>query len=95
MYEQILYEVADPVATITLNRPAKLNAWTMRMGQEVRHAVAQAEADPRVVGIILTGAGRGFCSGGPLPERSWCSSESVWSLLMPREHAGEPSLGGW
>ena len=42
MYEQILYEVDDPVATITLNRPAQLNAWTPRMGLEVRHAVAAA-----------------------------------------------------
>ncbi len=47
MYEQILYEVADPVATITLNRPAQLNAWTDRMAAEVKHAMARAEADPR------------------------------------------------
>ncbi len=66
MYEQILYEVKDPVATITLNRPDRLNAWTDRMGDEVRHAVAVAEADPAVVGIILTGAGRGFCAGADL-----------------------------
>ena len=43
MYEQILYDVTDPVATITLNRPKQLNAWTNRMGDEVRHAVARAE----------------------------------------------------
>ena len=44
-YEEILYQVEDPVATITLNRPSVLNAWTDRMGYEVRHAVSQAEAD--------------------------------------------------
>ena len=66
MYEQILYDVEEPVATITLNRPGQLNAWTNRMGDEVRHAVAQAEADPSVVGIVLTGAGRGFCAGADL-----------------------------
>jgi enoyl-CoA hydratase/carnithine racemase len=65
-YEQILYEVDDPVATITLNRPDALNAWTPRMATEVRHAVAAAEADPAVVGIILTGAGRGFCAGADM-----------------------------
>lgn len=65
-YEQILYEVDDPVATITLNRPEALNAWTTRMGKEVRHAVGRAEADPAVVGIIITGAGRGFCAGADL-----------------------------
>jgi enoyl-CoA hydratase/carnithine racemase len=68
MYEQILYEVEDPIATITLNRPAQLNAWTDRMGAEVRHAFAQAEADPRVVVVILTGAGRGFCAGADLKQ---------------------------
>ena len=66
MYQQILYAVEDPVATITLNRPERLNAWTDRMEREVRHALAQAEEDPKVVAIILTGAGRGFCSGADL-----------------------------
>ena len=63
MYEEILYEVTDPVATITLNRPDKLNALTARTMQEIRHAVADAEAREDVVGIVITGAGRGFCSG--------------------------------
>ena len=66
MYEQILYDVEDPIATITLNRPDRLNAWTDRMGAEVRHAVAQAEQDPAVVAIVITGAGRGFCAGADL-----------------------------
>lgn len=66
MYDQIRYEVDDPVATITLDRPDKLNSWTPRMGTEVRHAVARAAADPAVVGIVLTGAGRGFCAGADM-----------------------------
>jgi enoyl-CoA hydratase/carnithine racemase len=66
MYQEILYDVADPVATVTLNRPAQLNAWTDRMAAEVKHAVAAAEADPRVVVIVITGAGRGFCAGADL-----------------------------
>jgi len=66
MYEQILYEVAEPAAVITLNRPKQLNAWTDRMGAEVKHALAQAEEDRRVVAIILTGAGRGFCAGADM-----------------------------
>jgi enoyl-CoA hydratase/carnithine racemase len=66
MYEQILYEVDDPVATITLNRPDALNGWTMRMAAEVRHAVWRAERDPAVVGMVLTGAGRAFCAGADM-----------------------------
>ena len=75
MYEQILYEVADPVATIRLNRPDRLNAWTDRMGEEVRHALAAAEADRSVVGIVLTGAGRGFCAGADLKNLQAISSD--------------------
>lgn len=65
-YREILYDVRDPVATITLNRPDRLNAWTNRMAREVRHAVARAEDDPAVVGIVITGAGRAFCAGADL-----------------------------
>jgi enoyl-CoA hydratase/carnithine racemase len=66
LYREILYAVDDPVATITLNRPQALNAWTQRMAAEVRHAVAAAEDDRAVVGIIITGAGRGFCAGADM-----------------------------
>jgi enoyl-CoA hydratase/carnithine racemase len=74
VYKEILFEVDDPVATITLNRPSSLNAWTDRMGFEVRHAVAQAERDPCVVGIVITGAGRGFCSGADMSRLSAVSA---------------------
>jgi enoyl-CoA hydratase/carnithine racemase len=57
------YEVADRVATITLSRPDRLNAWTGRMHTEYRAAVAAAEADPDVRVLVVTGAGRGFCAG--------------------------------
>jgi enoyl-CoA hydratase/carnithine racemase len=63
MYQEILYQVEDPVATITLSRPDRLNAFTQRMDDELKHAVARAEADPKAVVIVLTGAGRGFCAG--------------------------------
>ena len=63
MYQDIIYEVEDPVATITLNRPEKLNAFTSRTIAELRDAVESAAADPAVVGIVITGAGRGFSAG--------------------------------
>lgn len=65
-YEHILYEVDDPVATITLNRPEALNAWTDRMGREVHDALGLAASDTSVVGIVITGAGRGFCAGADM-----------------------------
>jgi enoyl-CoA hydratase/carnithine racemase len=66
MYEHLLYAVEDPIATITFNRPDRLNAMTNRMTDELKHAVAQAEADERAVAIVITGAGRGFCAGADL-----------------------------
>ena len=63
MYEQIKYEVDGPAAVITLNRPDALNALTAIMLEEMKHALDQAERDESVVGIVLTGEGRGFCAG--------------------------------
>lgn len=65
-YEQILYDVADRIATVTLNRPQKLNAWTSRMNFEVQHALCSADRDPGVLVIIVTGAGKGYCAGADM-----------------------------
>jgi enoyl-CoA hydratase/carnithine racemase len=65
-YEEIIYTVADRVATITLNRPNRLNAWTSLMAEEVRGAMYSAAEDDAVRVIVLTGAGRGFCSGADM-----------------------------
>jgi enoyl-CoA hydratase/carnithine racemase len=65
-FEQIIYELADGVLTLTLNRPERLNAWTEQMGLELRAAFDQADADDEVRAVIVTGAGRGFCAGADL-----------------------------
>ena len=59
-YEDIRYEVKDGLAVITLDRPAKLNAWTPAMERSVRRALGDAEGDTGVRAIVVTGAGRGF-----------------------------------
>jgi len=66
MYEEIIYVVEDPVATITINRPERLNALTARTQVELKHAMIAAERDESVVGIILTGAGRAFSAGADM-----------------------------
>jgi enoyl-CoA hydratase/carnithine racemase len=65
-YAEILYEVADGVAEVSLNRPDKLNAWTLRMGTEVEHAMRTADSDPAVRAIVVTGAGKGYCAGADM-----------------------------
>jgi enoyl-CoA hydratase/carnithine racemase len=64
--ETIRYEVADEIATITLNRPDKMNAYTAEMGTEIVAAMRLADEDRAVRVIILTGAGRAFCAGADI-----------------------------
>ena len=65
-YSQILYSVDDHVATLTLNRPDKLNAFTVTMMREMIDAFGRVDADDDVRAVIVTGAGRGFCAGADL-----------------------------
>ncbi len=94
-YEQIQYDVVDPIATITLDRPEFLNAWTDRMGAEVKHALARAEDDPDVVVIVITGAGRGFCAGADLKALQQISDgqRSGGAADELAADPGDPSMG--
>jgi enoyl-CoA hydratase/carnithine racemase len=65
-YEQIAYEVEERIATITLDRPDKLNAFTSEMMQELLDAFDRADGDDGVRAVIVTGRGRGFCAGADL-----------------------------
>ena len=62
-YKDILYTVEDRLGVITLNRPESLNAFTPNLINEWADAISQAQADPKVRVLMVTGAGRGFCSG--------------------------------
>jgi len=77
MSKETLYDVADGVATITLNRADKLNAWTAVMEEEVRSGVEQAQRDHNVRVIVLTGAGRGFCAGADMSLLEAVASKGV------------------
>lgn len=65
-YEYILFEVSGQVATITLNKPERLNAWNYEMGNEIWDALLKVENDHNLRVTIITGAGRGFCAGADL-----------------------------
>ena len=66
-YETLLYDVADEIATVTLNRPAKMNAYTTTMGAEITDAMLRADSDDSVRVVIITGAGdRAFCAGADM-----------------------------
>jgi len=62
-YETLLYQVEDKILTLTLNRPDKLNAFTVEMAHELIHAFNRASDDDEVRAIVVTGAGRAFCAG--------------------------------
>jgi enoyl-CoA hydratase/carnithine racemase len=63
-YKCLIYEEEEGIATLTMNRPERLNALGDTLRDDLHHAIVRASDDPAVRVIILTGAGRGFCSGG-------------------------------
>lgn len=65
-YQQIFFESDGPIATITFDRPDRLNAWTPVMEAEVTNAILAAEESKSIQAIVITGSGRGFCSGADL-----------------------------
>ena len=85
-------EVAEGVATITLDRPDRLNAWTGRMDFEYRAAVAAAEDDPAVRVIVVTGAGRGFCAGADTTALDGMAGTGEYDAGLP-ERPARPGYG--
>lgn len=91
MYDEINYTINGPTAVITFNRPDALNAFTNNMLEEMKHALDTAERDGSVVGIVLTGAGRGFCAGMDMNAlNSQASGGDLNAGVAPKQFAAEP-----
>ena len=95
-YTQILFEVESGVATITLNRPDKLNAFTTTMMREMIDAFDRADADDEIRAVIVTGAGRAFCAGADLSAGGATfekgGSDEQTTVGVPRDGGGMISL---
>src|SRR3989304_6200500 len=87
-YSDLLYEKHGHTATITLNRPDRLNAISLGMLDSLSRALRQADTDPEVRAIILTGAGRGFCSGLDLKDMGGLMGSSDGGGLAARFDLG-------
>jgi enoyl-CoA hydratase/carnithine racemase len=92
VYEQILYEVDDGVATITLNRPDRLNAINFEMVADLHDALDAVAADPSVKVAVLTGAGRGFCAGADLGSGGETFKRGGGTDGDPRDSGGRVTL---
>ncbi len=89
--EATRYDVDGPVATITLHRPERLNAWTPTMAAEYRAHLAAATGDPAVRAIVVTGAGRGFCSGAETDDLAGHAERGAYDA----GHAGDVATPGY
>jgi len=84
----ILYEVADRVATITLNRPAVMNAFGGTMRESLYHRLNEAEQDPAVRCVVITGAGKAFCAGGDIASMAELQAQGDAGEIRRRMLAG-------
>lgn len=88
-FKEILYSVEDGVATITLNRPQKLNAFSKQMGAETREAILQVRDDPQVKVLVIAGSGRAFSAGASVKDllesrkyfTRWVKSEILPNII--------------
>src|SRR5688572_7976883 len=83
-YETLLYAVKDNIATLTLNRPDRLNALNDTLRDDLYDAIGKSAADPEVRVLVITGAGRGFCSGGDVKGMSERNQSGATAPLVDK-----------
>ena len=86
-YETILFDVEQGFARLTLNRPDRLNSFTVEMHGEVADALGRVERDDAIRALLLTGAGRGFCAGQDLSDRGHRTRPAERTAPFSREHS--------
>lgn len=91
-YETILFDIAEGAARLTLNRPDRLNSFTVKMHGEVAEALAQVERDDAIRALLITGAGRGFCAGQDLSDRAVTPGSEGPDLGHSLEHYYNPLI---
>ena len=84
-YERIILDIADNVATVTLNNPEKLNALDAALRDEILEVCTRLKNDDAVRVVIFTGAGRGFCSGAQLSGAPPAANEQSWQAMLDDE----------
>lgn len=93
---QTLYDIDRGIATITLNRPDQLNAFTLTMRKEVIHLLGEADRDDAVRAVVVTGAGRAFCAGADLSAGgSTFDRSQVSSISHHRDGGGQVALAAF
>ncbi|MBI4765418.1 MAG: enoyl-CoA hydratase [Deltaproteobacteria bacterium] len=92
-YKTIILEKKEGIATITLNRPDKLNAWSAQMGAEFKDALNDIDNDSKVRVVVITGAGRTFCAGADLNEFNVAIQEDMSPAQRVRNEANKDVLG--
>src|SRR5579863_1588658 len=88
-FTDIIYEKSERVATVTLNRPERMNAWRSQLEHELRAAMGDAEADPAIGAIVVTGAGKAFCAGLDMGTLSKIATESGLSEELADARGGD------
>jgi len=87
-YKHILFDVGDGVATITLNRPKRMNAFHFPLGAELERAYARCDEDDGVRAVVLTGAGKAFCAGADMS-----GGEKTFGDVEGGRRAADPGAG--